>query len=234
MKKVHVKPVGLDGSLRHIVGPDVDERTFNRHVSPKEKNLIEADIADTFARLVADEGGAAACLEQLPENDFDFSWSLGKRAAKIEFTELTLETPPYRNSGQSAVVHYKPWGEKFVDLVNKKNNKSYRDNVPLDLLVYTTHFAYHGNSFCVELAAERLRQFHGGSNFDQIYYLEFRSEASNLYKLKPYLPALPSKIRREYEGHWYSTVNFASGTPVPGGTKFEMVLPDFLRSSDTS
>jgi hypothetical protein len=97
--------------------------------------------------------------------------------------------------------------------------------VPIDLLVYSTHFAYHGNSFCVDLAAERLRHLKGGENFDRVYYLEFRGDASSLYILKPYRAPLPAKLRREYEGHWYATVNFEAGTSVPGGTRFNMELP---------
>lgn len=224
-KTEHIKPVGVDGSLTHAVGPSIDERTFNRHVSPKAKDLIEADIAAAFTRLVTDDQAGAGELVKLPENDLDFAWSQGDRNAKIEFTELTLATPPYLEKGQSAVVQYKPWGEKFFDLVTKKNNKLYQENLPIDLLVYTTHFAYHGNSFCVDLAAERLRHFKGGANFNRVYYLEFAKEVSKLYLLKPYRAALAPKLRREYEGHWYLTVNFATGTAVPGGTKFEMAFP---------
>lgn len=224
-KDGHVKPVGLDGSLRHAVGPGIDERAFNRYVAPKAKDLIEADIATAFARMVGENGGGLAQLEQLPENDLDFGWTHGDRKAKIELTELTLATPPYREKGQSALIYYKPWGEKFCDLVGKKNDKSYGDSLPIDLLVYTTHFAYHGNNFCVDLAAERLRHIAGGARFDRVYYLEFRREASMLHILKPYRTPLPAKLRREYEGHWYSTVNFDAGTPIAGGTLFEMKLP---------
>jgi hypothetical protein len=203
----------------------VDERTFNRHLSPKPKEKIEADIAVAFARLVSEGSADGAKLEQLPENDLDFAWSQGDRKAKVEFTELVLAIPPFREEGQSAIIHYKPWGEKFCELVERKNGKRYSENLPIDLLVYTTHYAYHGNRFCIDLAAERLRHYNGGSAFDRIYYLEFAGDVSQLHLLKPYRAALAPNLRREYERQWYSPVNFANGTAVPGGTAFKMTLP---------
>ena len=223
-KKEHTKPVGVDGSLTHESGPDIDERTFNRYVSPKAKAAIEVDVANKFVELALATGEAAS-FEQLPENDLDFAWASGDRRAKIELTELTLATPPYRETGQSAVIQYKPWGEKFFDLVQKKDSKSYREKLPIDLLVYTTHYAYHGNRFCVDLAAERLRHYGGGAAFDRVYYLSFSGEVSELYLLKPYRPALAPKLRREYEGQWYANMDFANGTEVPGGTRFEVTFP---------
>lgn len=220
----HDKPVGIDGSLTHRVGPGVDERTFDRHISPAPKEKIEAVIAAAFADLVSQNGVDRAVLTQLPENDLDFSWTQGERTAKIEFTELVLAAPPYREEGQSAIIRYKPWGERFFELVQKKNGKAYRQNEPIDLLVYTTHYAYHGNRFCVDLAAERLRHYQGGGIFDRIYYLEFAGSASTLHKLKPFPEPLPPSTRRNYEQLWYSPANFASGTAVPGGTAFKMTL----------
>lgn len=223
-KKEHTKPVGVDGSLTHKSGPNIDERTFNRYVSPKAKAEIEIDVANKFVEL-ASAAGEAVSFEQLPENDLDFAWVSGNRRAKIELTELTLVTPPYRGDGQSAVIQYKPWGEKFFDLVQKKDNKPYRERLPIDLLVYTTHYAYHGNSFCVDLAAERLRHYAGGASFDRVYYLSLSGEVSKLYLLKPYRTALAPKLRREYEGQCYTNMDFANGTEVPGGTRFEVSFP---------
>lgn len=224
-KRPHDKPVGVDGSLTHQTGPDIDKRTFNRHVSPKPKSAIEADIADAFVRLISAVSGKTPELIRLDENDLDFAWSLDGRKAKVELTELILANPPYQETGQSAVIYYKPWAEKFCELVEKKNAKRYCDTLPLDLLVYTTHFAYHGNSFCIDLAAERLRHLRGGSIFDRVYYLNFAQDSSELSLLKPYRVEMRSKLRREYEGHWYIPMNFAAGTPVTGGTRFEFTLP---------
>lgn len=226
MGRKHDKPVGLDGSLRHEVGPAIDERTFQRHVEPKPKDAIEADIAAAFRHAAQDGlGYGGITIRQLPENDLDFEWTQGDRVAKLEFTELVLENPPYRETGQSATIPYKPWAEKFCGLVQKKNAKSYAHAHAIDLLVYTTHFAYHGNKFCAAWAAERLRHLDGAAGFDRVFYLEFRGEASRVYQLKPYPARLAPRLRREYEAMRYSTVNFAEGTPVPGGTRFDLRLP---------
>lgn len=214
------KPVGVDGSLTHETGLGVDKRTFNRHVEPKQKDLIEADIAQAF-----ETRAGASKLVQLPENDLDFSWSRDGRDAKIEFTELVLAHPPYKEAGDSAVIQYKPWAEGFETLVIKKNGKRYGSKSDVDLLIYTTHFAYHGNEYCVALAAERLRRADAASGFAQVFYLEYRGEASTLHSLKPYRPAMRPSIRREYERLWYSNMNFARGTAVKGGTRFEVELP---------
>ncbi len=225
MTRKHIKPVGISGALHHANGPNIDERTFIRHIESREKNLIEIEIAEAFRRLKSENQKNSATIKQLPENDLDFLWEQNGRTAKIELTELILENPPYKDNAQSAIIHYKPWGEKFFEIVNKKNNKHYKENLPVDLLVYTTHYSYHGNEFCVDLAAERLRHYQGGHNFDRIYYINFLNQASSLYMLKPYRPPLPPKLRREYEGLWYANVNFAQGVPVPGGTSYEIVLP---------
>jgi len=223
-KKEHTKPVGTDGSLTMKSGPDLDEKNFDRYVSPKGKADIEVDVANKFVELVSNSSNEVS-IDQLPENDLDFAWVSDGRKAKIEFTELTLATPPYKESGQSATVYYKVFSEKLYELVEKKNSKSYRESVPIDLLVYTTHYAYHGNSFCIDLAAERLRHYGGGESFDRVYYLSFSGPVSELHLLKPYRPTLAPKLRREYEGQFYINTNFANGTDVPGGTGFEISLP---------
>ncbi len=228
---VQKKPVGKDGSLRHEIGPDIDKRTFERHLSPKEKHLLEADVAKAFRKSILDSTDAQSIeLTQLDENDLDFLWELDGRRAKLEFTELILSNPPYRDEGDSAVIHYKPWSVAFVDLVERKSKKGYSDSLPIDLLVYTTHWSYHGNSFCIELAAERLRHFGAGSIFSRIYYLSYLGEMSELASVKPYREPLSPRIRREYEGQWFSTMNFAAGTAVPGGTMFKIQLPKPRRS----
>ena len=220
------KPVGKDGSLTHEVGPDIDKRTFTRHISPKEKDLLEADVAESFRKSIVDTTEAqSVVVTQLDENDLDFLWEVDGRKAKLEFTELILSNPPYRDNGDSAVIHCKSWSEAFVNLVNKKSNKGYVDNLPIDLLVYTTHWSYHGNRFCVDLAAERLRHLMARSIFERIYYLSYRGNMSELASVKPYRQALNPRIRREYEGQWFSTMNLAAGTSVPGGTMFNVELP---------
>ena len=108
----HNKPIGLDGSLRHEVGPGVDEATFLRRLEPKSKDAIEADIVAAFGQSVeASEADGPPSFVKLEENDLDFLWTCDGRSAKLELTELVLTTPPYQETGDGARIEYKPWAE---------------------------------------------------------------------------------------------------------------------------
>lgn len=225
-KKKHNKPVGKSGSLRMRSGLGIDEKTFERYIFPKEKDLIEADIATAFRNCVMKQGhGELVELFQLEENDLDFRLEVDGDISKLEFTELVLSYPPYQENEPMVTIWYRDWADKLLRLVGKKNEKNYSDQLPIDLLVYTTDVAYHGNDPCVDLGRERLRHAQAGRNFRNIWYLEYRKETSVLYPIKPYPPKMAGTLRRELESHWASCANFEQGAPVPGGMMFAGKFP---------
>jgi hypothetical protein len=225
-KKPHIKPAGTIGSLSMKSGPDIDEKVFSRDISPGKKDENEQIIAEAF-KLTLEKilPGKSIKLTQLEENDLDYELDLNGEISKIEFTELVLKYPPYKEIGDTAIIHYKDWSDKFSKIVETKNTKLYQVGMPIDLLVYTTHFAYVGNDFCITLAREYLRHYGAGKNFRNIYYLDFLGEASKLFVMKPYAEKLKPSLRQEYEKQWYMNANLGAGTPVPGGVMFKGIFP---------
>lgn len=224
-KKPHIKPVGTSVSLRHKTGLNIDERLKLRALSPSVKDSIELKVASAFEKnvLILNDGKAVE-LKQLDEDDLDFFCQEEGRVSKLELTELVLATPPYQEIGDTAKIEVPIFADRLAELVTKKNSKHYSSEVPIDLLIYTTHFAYHGNNHCVELAGERLRHLQLGEKFSRIFYLGYNGGPNELHLLKPYRNTLTPSYRRELEKQWFITMNFNEGTPVEGGTKFEFKL----------
>jgi len=180
----HQKPVGEQGPL--VVGRVEGEIqasyvTWLKIKFPNDKESQQKLIATVFLdALGASEGNVWNC-EALREDDFDFSITCNAERRYLELQEIVI--PPKKRGNPYIDREQVVQSGKFADTIwSNILQKQYptRLELPLDLLIYTTHWRFLPNQIVRQLVASMLKSH--SHPFARVYEFSMLSEGKGRFE----------------------------------------------------
>ncbi|MHA6883084.1 hypothetical protein [Ralstonia pseudosolanacearum] len=169
------KPSGVTGPVRVTVGPDGAHLEHEKIQWPTDQKEIERKILGYFVREFEKTGATILSVKDGGTEELDFLLELPGGSAHLELMEAVV--PADRVPFQPGHGHYVagPYAAKVFAGVERKIAKyGLRHEVPIDLLICTTHEQYNPNDAALWVLARRFAET--PHPFEYVFFLTPSSE----------------------------------------------------------
>lgn len=225
------KPTGRTGSLKSKLTVNGPRHQWEGIQFPNKKDDIEAMMMSRFVHSCKPLGLQYENVEQNAENHFDFSAQTPRGPVYIDLMEAIYQTElgnPYRSKKKMVKVgHYVI---QLLSLILAKSEKyASKGNVPVHLLIYTTHWRFKFNEQVMRLLSLRLRSY--PHIFEKIFYIHPKDEVSNetaiLYPVRGDVFIGFDPILAEHHAYVIGDMSEARGNP-DGTTTVTLDITEFF------
>lgn len=214
------KPTGKTGSLKSKLTVNGPRHQWEGIKFPETKDEIEAMMMNRFAQSCKPLGLRYEDIRQNAENHFDFSAQKPSGPVYIDLMEAIYQTEsgsPYLS--KKKMVNVGHYVRQLLSMVLAKSRKyASRGNIPVHLLIYTTHWRFEFNEQVKQLLRFRLMTF--PHNFEKVLYIhpkdEINDETAILFPVRGDAFIGFDPILAEYQV--YVNGDMSEARPNPDGT----------------
>lgn len=171
------KPSGVSGPVRVTVDPSGVNLGLEKIQWPTDQKEIERKVLGFFIREFRKAGASILDVKDGGTEELDFLLKLPGGNAHLELMEAVV--PAERVPFQSGNGHHVagPYATKVFASVERKIAKyGLRHEVPIDLLIYTTHEQYNPNDAALWVLARRFAET--PHPFEYVFFLTPFSETN--------------------------------------------------------
>jgi hypothetical protein len=194
----HVGPLALENKAGEI------HHGWKKIAFPKDKEEIEELMMKGFAAVWRKHTGIEIKYKQNPQNEIDFTILEPGGPALIELREVLYrddEGRPY--DSRNIKIMASTFAQQIVDAVQEKSKHYGPQGMPVDLLLYTTHWRFDPAETVIRLVQHSLKT--NVTIFENIFLLmpidgqEWRMAVLSPSKEDP----LEGHSPDEFKDHWY-------------------------------